>query len=1278
MVEEHSRHQSSLPERPAELLLFQARDRETLLRDLEQLQGFLRTRTPLRMIELAVALRQRIDARGDGVRLAIVAESASSLEQRLTSAIASIREQSSLPSRGMLAFSESTADDPGPVAFLFPGQGSQKLEMLEALAMVFPAVRETFEQADASLRKILPKALTGFVFPPPGFDPDERKALRQELDQTWIAQPALGAADAAMFHLLGRLGLRPDFVAGHSYGEYVALYAAGVFSFEDLMLVSEQRGRVVQQSQGRGEVAMLAVSESSARLEPLLVEGTHIAGYNAPGQVLIGGAAAEVDRLAERLSAEKIAHRKLAMSAGFHIPEASAAAEAFAPILERLEMRSPKLAVVSNLTGEPYPDSPAGIRETLIRQLTRPVVFQKQIEWMHAAGARTFVEVGPGSVLTNLAQQSLPDDVVVLRSNGGTGKTDVEDLLALAGTLFVAGRNLNWSALYEGCDIPVRDLDSVLELAPAPASTAVLVDGGRVMPLGPASLRALSRPPSAVQDAPPVDTTLSPRPPESSHPGSERSPSRSAQTPFAAMQETMRRFLELQERSQRRRQEMMSRFLETQRRMVETLSGGPFTPSVDDQPRTRETGPASDVPSPVEVRVHPGTEPVLPPEPAVSEPAASGSGSSDRSLRDMVLEMVSERTGYPVEMLDLDYTMEGDLGIDSIKRTEIFGALRARVALETIDQEEYFLAIARLRTLREVLEWLESQREAGSEAARSDQATSAVVRTEPANILRESARASGSRMAEAVRRYRVVPVESPLNGSRATVPDPSRVILLSDDGEGRGRQVLSALRSLGHPVALVRHGSSFRVLGAGEYEANLVLTEDVRALKKVILEKQGPVGSLIHLLPLGRAKSSDAPEVRGLFVLATVFGEQIRGARGAVFGLRDSDARVSDGVGESRPAALAVGGFLKSLAKEWPEVRVRSLSVDSAEPHDLLAARLLSELMATDRTVEVAYGSEGRFTFGYEPADLDLSRPGGPVLDSDAVVLVTGGARGITAMLAEAVAARYRCRLVLVGRSPAPVAEESDTATTTRASDLKVALIERRRKSGEPITPAIIDADFDRLIRGREIRRNLESLRAWSPSVEYRPLDARNPQALRELIEQIYRTSGRLDGIIHGAGVVEDHYLLSKSLESFDRVVDTKLVSAATLIDAVHPESLRFLVLMSSIAARFGYAGGTDYAAANDALNHLARHLDRSWPGRVVSIGWGPWDEVGIASRLPSDVETQRGLLRMPVRSGCEQFVRELELGQKGDPEILLFAGTPDESFGAAVSPVSSIDDEVA
>ena len=357
------------------------------------------------------------------------------------------------------------------------------------------------------------------------------------------------------------------------------------------------------------------------------------------------------------------------------------------------------------------------------------------------------------------------------------------------------------------------------------------------------------------------------------------------------------------------------------------------------------------------------------------------------------------------------------------------------------------------------------------------------------------------------------------------------------------------------------------------------------------------------------------------------------------------------------PTQGAISGLLKSLAREWPAVRIRAVDLDLDEPTALLATNLLAECGAGDEQVEIGYRDGRRLAL--EPVIEPLSSHVELMLDQDAVVLITGGARGITADAALELAERYHPTLVLAGRSPLPQPEEDpETIGKDTARELKAILIARRRASGQSVTPIEIEHDYQGLLNEREIRETLRALREHGATVEYHAVDVRDEQTFGALIEATYARHGRIDGVIHGAGIIEDKLLKDKTAESFDRVVRTKVESAWVLSRYLRPSSLRFLVFFSSVAGRFGNRGQSDYAAANEVLNKLALYLDQRWPARVVSINWGPWEKRGMVSAELQQAFAQRGLALVPAAEGRRMFDAELRQGTKGDVEVVIAGST--------------------
>jgi NAD(P)-dependent dehydrogenase (short-subunit alcohol dehydrogenase family) len=196
-----------------------------------------------------------------------------------------------------------------------------------------------------------------------------------------------------------------------------------------------------------------------------------------------------------------------------------------------------------------------------------------------------------------------------------------------------------------------------------------------------------------------------------------------------------------------------------------------------------------------------------------------------------------------------------------------------------------------------------------------------------------------------------------------------------------------------------------------------------------------------------------------------------------------------------------------------------------------------------------------------------------------------------------------------------------------------------------------------RTLRDREIRGNVRAFQHAGARVEYHQVDVRDDAAFGALIDGIYRTHGRLDAVIHGAGVIEDRLLKDKTPDSFDRVVHTKTDSAFTLVRKLRPESLKLLVFMSSVSASFGNRGQADYGAANGVLNSIAAMIAPRWLARVCAINWGPWDKTGMVTEEVKRQFATRGIQVISLAAGVEALAREITAEDSSDPVVVIGGG---------------------
>lgn len=1188
---------------PSEILVWSADSHDALRAKVSALISSLDHGAEPALADLSWALWLNFNE-GEGARLAVVADSLSDLRAKLAEVESSLTTASGgaqADPRGIYLHVRSSRPESTRVAFLFPGQASQHVDMLADLAVAFPEVRESLEEADRLLASQIPEGVTSYIFPPSQFTEQERASRRQMLSRTEITQPAMGAACMAMLALLQSMGLRADVVAGHSYGEYVALAAAGVFSKESLYSLSAARGKCLAEAADPG--GMLAVLETVKRIQEIIAEikGVWIANVNSPRQTVLSGTQEGLAEAKDRLSQLGIDVKPVQVSCAFHSPLVARAKEQLAAVLAATEFLPPQLPVFSNTTGDRYPQDSKSARTLLSEHLVRPVQFKDEVEAMYKAGVRTFVEVGPRGILTGLVGQILAGRPHVAVAAGGERSSLIQFQHAMA-QLMVGGTSLSLDRLYKGRVDRRLELTSLIEqsrpVAPLPGTW--LVNGGRARRLGEPAIRLTA--PATFASLLPPDVTQT-----------ERLPRASLET-----DSVMVRF-----------QETMTHFLETQRQTMLAYLSRPKAIVIA---QTHSSDAASAVASNV--------------EPVIASQSESQPDPGILSIGDRLRAIISERTGYPMEMLKPTLNLEADLGIDSIKRIEVLGAFQRSCK----DDAQC--------VLRGAMERLTSLKTIGSLV----DALGAVL--ESGTTTTESTPIS------ALPRFVLSAVKAPAVPS-VSYKMPKGVVLITDDGRGVASRLASALQQRSLPVVVLQSQDSSadpEQAKPGTWCLDISEAARVEDVIQRLRRLHGCVAGVIHLLPLRDWSKASwqrqlALETKGLFHLACATGSDLRSHHDPRPVMLAATCLGGDfAVGKDKRALLpvqgGVAGILKTLALEWPEVDCKLIDFEIGVDPALAATRLLAELSAKG-PVEIGYRGESRIQLQVISAPLPATSGSAPVFEGNPVVLVTGGARGITAKAAIALASKCRGRIVVVGKSALPPSEESsETAAIESPRQLKSALIDRARRRGRNADPAAIEAEWLRLLHDREIRYNLRAIRETGAEAHYLQCDVASAGEFSRLLDEVYSSYGAIHGVIHGAGVLDDKLLENKDSCSFDRVLGAKVTGALVLADRLKPEMLRFLVLFSSVSGRFGNRGQGDYAAANEVLNKLAAHLDAHWPARVVAINWGPWDGSNMVSESVRDQFVRRGVQLIDASAGCNALVDELLAARKGEPEVI-FGGGP-------------------
>ena len=283
------------------------------------------------------------------------------------------------------------------IAFLFPGQGSQTVGMGRELCETYPVAREIFTAADT----ILGRSISELCF----------HGSAESLQDTRNSQPAIMTTSIAMWQVFDQAGIKPDYLAGHSLGEYSALVAARAFDFETALLLIKERARLMAEAdrEGRGAMAAILGMERQTLLDCLSEASeagkVEAANFNSPGQIVISGDRNGIERAKELIEQQGGKVFPLSVSGAFHSSFMKPAATEFKPFLEKIFWNEPQAALIANVTARPVKVDE--ISNSLYQQLYSSVLWEESLRFLFDQGVTTFVEIGPGKVLTGLTKKTL-------------------------------------------------------------------------------------------------------------------------------------------------------------------------------------------------------------------------------------------------------------------------------------------------------------------------------------------------------------------------------------------------------------------------------------------------------------------------------------------------------------------------------------------------------------------------------------------------------------------------------------------------------------------------------------------------------------------------------------------------------------------------------------------------------------------------------------------------------------------------------------------------------
>ena len=641
-------------------------------------------------------------------------------------------------------------------------------------------------------------------------------------------------------------------------------------------------------------------------------------------------------------------------------------------------------------------------------------------------------------------------------------------------------------------------------------------------------------------------------------------------------------------------------------------------------------------------------------EPTVPTPSpVAAQAATDDAIKEKVLEIVAEKSGYPKDMLDLDLDLEADLGIDTVKQAEMFAAVRAAY---NIPRDEN-LKLREFPTLAHVIRFARD-RQPGVPKAPAASPSAVQEKPEPAQkpaasasspskpiVIARPAPASFDAANRIPRRVPVPTLRPPLaicKPTGVTLSSGRRVVLMPDKS-GVADALAQRLHTMGVEVLRIEQ------------------TLDADALQNLLKNwlAAGPIQGVYSLSALDSESDLNAMNlaswhealrvcVKSLYATMRGLYEQIA-APGTflVSATQLGGQHGYDDAGAKAPLGGAVAGFTKTYKRERMDALVKAVDFEAERRPSEVADILIEETLRDPGAVEIGYKDGLRWTVGLQEQPAVDGQPG-LAFDGNTVFLVTGAAGSIVSAITADLATASGGTFYLLDLVPEPDPDNPDLKRFVTDKDgLKRDLFARIQARGERATPALVEKELAALERAQAACKAIEAVQAAGGTAHYFSVNLTDADAVTKVIQQVRERSGCIDVLLHAAGIERSHFLPDKDAREFNLVFDVKSDGWFNLLRAIGDMPLSATVAFTSIAGRFGNAGQTDYSSANDLLCKITSSFRTTRPStRGIAIDWTAWGGIGMATRgsIPKVMELA-GIDMLPPEAGIPLIRRELTAG---------------------------------
>lgn len=1238
----------------------------------------------------------------------------------------------------------------GKCVFLFPGHGAQYVGMCKELYQTYPVIKEIFDRVEKKYFQLTRESLIEKIF-------STSSGAEDTLLKPTIMQPAIFLADVAMYELLKSWNIHPDYLLGHSLGELAALYAAGCFGLEEGVEIVYNRAVAVESIPKEEAGGMISISsEYSDALKDKLLSipkgKCQVSIINSIHQFNISGTEKAIQAIKRYCDTKKIKSTILKVSHAFHSEMLKDAVPVYKNALKKMEYHEINIPVYSTILQKFYDSEncdPQFFSEILSSQLVTPFDFRKIIlDLITNLDVKYFIEVGPKNILSRMVEDIDSENNCSVMS---TNKKGQDEILAINNfraqyecfcseaerkkeVMTPNSKRLNMidelahlislQTMYPEDVIKKSNLDIpfMRELAITESIGKHILD--KIVKLYDIHIEEEKLFVLSINEI--INLII-----KNNTEGNVEE-SGTIKTSDNIMEFVLKSIEDITgyEKS------MLEENLDLEADLgIDSVKQGELWNKVSEN-------------FSFDIENIKNIKDICTIKQMVDYVANQNNTSSEKNvkeseinIRNTILALIEEKTGYPSDMLEDDLDLEADLGIDSVKQGEIFSCLRTKFGIVDIDYN-----IKEYNTIGSIIDLFYKQRfretilEEVSDAnikkdegraveekvlriieektgypiemlsnnldLEADLGIDSVKRTEILNILQEIYEFQIQEQADlkelntiediiryiqtnincansvdkeknffsseySTTRYVAVPVEQNIMKDNIQEIDNKNVLIVADNFNGEITSLLyEKIKKKANNVIVVGQ----KLLG-GIGNMDIVDFSNITDIKNKISEinQKNTIDIVINLMAISEMIDLDTVSkeewtkicseiynshfyvtkvlYNNFFERKEECGYYSVTSIGGVYGLESGYP--------GNPIGAIGSGFTKALEKELRPFCCKVIDFSDLKNADEISEFILSEIECREKLVEVAYINGIRKVIYVLPKEIKKDRSDSYEISNQDVILVTGGGRGIIYKCIERLLDYCNPKIIVTGRTELDSIDEKIVEMTDdEFKAYKTTYLSECRNTNPGFSLLQLQHSYEKLRNARLLMKNMKILYDKGYNIEYRKCDVASIDEVEKLVEYTVNKYGRITGIINGAGLPSFGKVPKKEEEFAEQVVKVKANSFYALYQVCREQPLKFFVSMGSISGRFGMDGQVDYSAAADLivrLSYLAAQKRKNT--RFFVLGWSAWDEVGMAANeeVKKVQQETRGLEYISVEEGTNRFLNELLYG--GEYQEILFFG---------------------